>query len=148
MKKIALWLVVAVIILLPVCAQALSIGVWNEWPTLGMQINNNLSGYIGFNSMGGVSGASSTNWYLVKLDYNLSKIGEVQTKAGIYYYANSTGAGAAGDPSSAVGLTYGGSIMLAKNLSVGFDELLVQANSNPSSTDILPRATASVNFYL
>jgi hypothetical protein len=144
MKKTILFIAISLLMLVPVCAQALSFGYWNQWPTLGMQINNNLAGYVGFNSM---DGDTRTNWYMVKVDCNLMKIGDVQTRAGIYYYANDIGTGVLYDPASAIGLTFGGAVMVTKSFSIGIDEILVQANANPSTTDIFPASTLSANIY-
>jgi hypothetical protein len=38
--------------------------------------------------------------------------------------------------------------MAVKNLSVGFDIVLAQANGTPSSTDILPYTAMAVNLIL
>ena len=140
MKKIAVFVFAAMIALTPVAAQALSIGCWDQWPTVGHQFNDKISGYIGFNHYGNYNN-SPTNWYLVKVDYNLAKFGNVQTRAGIDYWWSSP------TVDSATELTYGAYIMAAENLSVGFDITLARFNNIPSSTDILRCANASVNLF-
>ncbi len=138
MKKLALLLVAAVFVFAPVSAQALSVGDWGGWPTIGTQFNDNLSGYLGFAYYG--TGTSSN--VLAKVDYNLAKLGDVQTKAGVYYTMTSPNTG------TALGLTWGASIMAVKNLSVGFDVILARANGTPSSTDVLPGAVMTANLIL
>jgi hypothetical protein len=140
MKKIAVFVFAAMIVLAPVAAQALSIGCWNRWPTVGQQFNDKLAGYLGYNYTSNYNN-QATSWYLVKLDYNLVKLGDVQTKVGIDYWGSSP------NTDSGVELTYGASIMAAKNLSVGFDIILAGSYNNPTSTDILPSANVAVNLY-
>jgi hypothetical protein len=139
-KKIILFLMVAAVALTPVCAQALTVGAWGSWATIGTQFADNFSGYLGYSNFGGVGGASSTNWMLVKIDYDLAKLGDVQTKAGVFYWWTSPNVG------SRVGATWGASITPVKNLSAGFDIVLAQSNSMPSSTDILPSAVVSASL--
>lgn len=136
MKKLAWLLVVAAIVLAPAGAQALSVGDWGGWPTVGMQFNNNLSGYLGYSNFG----ATSRSWILAKLDYNLVKLQDVQTKAGVFYTMTSPNAG------TSLGATWGASVMATQNLSVGFDIVLAQVNGTPSSTDILPFAAMTANL--
>jgi hypothetical protein len=138
MKKLALFLIGAAIVLSPACAQAISIGDWGGWPTIGMQFNDNLSGYLGYSYYG----TGSQSWVLAKVDYNMAKLGDVQTKAGVFYWMTSPNVG------TRVGLTWGASIMAVNNLSVGFDVVLAQANTVPTSTDILPGAVITANLYL
>ena len=138
MRKLALFLVVAAVILAPACAQALSVGDWGGWPTVGIQFNDNISGYLGYSNYG----LPSSSWILAKLDYNLAKLGDVQTKAGVLYTMTSPNTG------TSLGLTWGASVMAVKNLSVGFDIVLAQANGTPSSTDILPYTAMAVNLIL
>jgi len=87
MKKLILLLVAAIVVLSPITAQALSVGTWNVWPTIGMQFNDKLSGYLGFNYTSNFNN-TATSWGLVKLDYNLVKLGEVQTKVGVDYWGS------------------------------------------------------------
>jgi hypothetical protein len=138
LKKLALLLVVAAFVFAPVSAQALTVGDWGGWPTVGTQFNDNLSGYLGYSYFG----STSTSWVLAKLDYNLAKMGDVQTKAGVYYTMTSPNSG------TSLGLTWGASIMAVKNLSVGFDVILARANGTPSSTDVLPFAVITANLIL
>ena len=144
MKKIMMFLVVAAIALTPVCAQALSVGDWGGWATLGTQFNDKFAGYLGYSNFGGVGGGSSTNWMLAKVDCDLAKLGDVQTKAGVFYWWTSPNA--VGNPGSRLGFTWGAAIMPVNNLSVGFDIVLAQSNSSPSSTDILPGAVFTANL--
>ncbi|MFA4905143.1 MAG: hypothetical protein WC645_01425 [Candidatus Margulisiibacteriota bacterium] len=139
MKKIILLLVVAIVALTPVCAQALSVGDWGGWPTLGMKFGDMFAGYLGFSSFGG----TSRSWMLAKVDYNLAKLGDVQTKAGAFYWTNSP------NVSSQLGITWGAAIMPVNNLSLGFDIILAEQNMAPganSNTDILPAAVFTANL--
>ena len=79
---------------------------------------------------------------LLKVDYDLAKLGDVQTKAGVFYWWTAPNSG------SRLGVTWGASIMPVSNFSVGFDAILVQSNSSPSSTDILPGAVFTANLNL
>ena len=133
---------VAAIALTPVCAQALSIGDWGGWATVGTQFGDKVSGYLGYSYFGGVGGASGTSWLLAKVDYDLAKLGDVQTKAGVFYWGTSPNVG------SRLGITWGATIKPVNNLSVGFDLVLAQQNSTPSSTDLLPNAVFTANLYL
>ena len=142
MKKFILLLTVAILALTPVCAQALSVGDWGGWATLGTQFGDKFAGYLGYSNFGAVGGGSSTNWLLAKVDCNLAKLGDVQTKVGAFYWWTSPNSG------SRLGVTWGASIMPVSNFSVGFDAVLVQSNSTPSSTDILPSAVFTANLYL
>lgn len=76
MKKSILFLIVAIMVLIPISAQALMVGDWGGWPTLGLKFNDMFSGYLGFSNFGG----TSRSWILAKVDYNLSKLGDVQTR--------------------------------------------------------------------
>lgn len=142
MKKIIMFLIVAAVALTPVCAGALMIGDWGGWATVGTQFGGGFSGYLGYTYFGGVGGASGSHWALAKVDYNLAKMGDVQTKAGVFYWGTSPNVG------SRLGLTWGASIMPVNNLSVGFDIVVAQQNSTPSSTDILPSAVFVANLTL
>ena len=132
-------LVLATIILAPTCASALSIGYWDAWPTIGQQFNDKVTGYLGYCYYG----QTSRSYLLAKVDYNLMKLGDVQTKVGGFYIASS--------PSvrTDLGLTWGASIMATKNLSVGFDIILLDSESfsGSSYTDILPYSTITANIY-
>jgi hypothetical protein len=139
-KKIMLFLIVAVVALTPVCAQALSVGDWGGWPTLGLQFGDKFAGYLGYSNFGAVGGGSSTSTMLAKVDCNLAKLGDVQTKLGVFYQWVSPGSG------TTLGLTWGVAIMPVNNLSLGFDIVLAQSNSSPSSTDILPSAVFTANL--
>ena len=141
MKKLMMLLIVAAVALTPVCAQALSVGDWGGWPTVGMQFGDKFAGYLGFSTFG----STARSWYLAKVDYNLAKLGDVQTKAGAYYSTTSP------DIGTQLGLTWGAAIMPVNNLSLGFDIILAEQNMAPgttSNTDILPSAvfTASLNI--
>jgi len=140
MKKFSLLIIALVIALSPITTQAISIGCWNTWPTIGLKFNEQLTGYVGYNFYGNYQN-KATNWFLVKLDYNIVKLGEVQTKAGVDYYWS------APNFDSALEFTYGASIMLLKNLSVGFDIMLLRFRNGPTSTDILPGANLTANLY-
>ncbi len=142
MKKLVLLLVAVILVLSPIAAQALSIGCWNNWPTVGMQFNDKLSGYLGYNYYGNFNNIA-TSWYLVKLDYNLVKLGDIQTKVGVDYW------GSTPYYNSALELTYGASFMPLNNLSIGFDVMLVAFNNdiNTSTTNVLPRANAAINLF-
>ncbi|MDD5382402.1 MAG: hypothetical protein PHH60_01970 [Candidatus Margulisbacteria bacterium] len=142
MKRLVLLLIAAIMLLAPTGAQALSVGDWGGWPTLGMQFGDKCAGYLGYSNYGGTT---STSWVLAKVDYNLTKLGDVQTKAGIFYWLTSPDAG------TQLGLTWGAAIMPVNNLSVGFDIILAERNSNPgadATMDILPGAVFTANLTL
>jgi len=132
-----MFVIAVVLILFPACAQAWTVGDWGGWPTVGMQFNDKFSGCLGFSNYG----STSRTWILAKVDYNLAKMGDVQTKAGVHYIMTSPNAG------TELGLTWGASIMAVKNLSVGFDIVLLALNGTPTSTDILPYAALSANLF-
>ena len=140
MKRLVL-LLVAILLLSPIAAQAFSIGSWNSWPMVGQKINDRLTGYVGFNYLSNYNNKATT-WGLVKLDYNLCKLGEVQTKLGVDYWGS--------NPyyDSALECSYGASFMPLNNVSVGLDIMLVSFyNSiNVASTDILPSARVGMNL--
>lgn len=142
MKKIMMLLIVAAVALTPVCAQALTVGAWGTWATVGTQLGAGFSGYLGYSYFGGAGGASGTHWLLGKVDYNLAKLGDVQTKAGVFYWGTSP------DVGTQLGLTWGVAAKLASNLSVGCDIVLAQQNTKPSTTDILPSAVVNANLTL
>lgn len=137
-----LFLVALMVVLTPVCAQALSVGDWGGWATVGTQFGDRFAGYLGYSNIGGAGGGSSTNWMLAKVDCDLTKLGDVQTKVGVFSWWTSPNSG------SRVGVTWGASIMPINNFSVGFDAILAQSNSSPSSTDILPSAVFAANLNL
>ena len=137
-----MFLIVAAIALTPVCAQALSIGDWGGWATIGTQFGDRFAGYLGYSNFGAVGGGSSTNMMLVKVDCDLAKMGDVQPKLGVFSWWTSPNSG------SRLGLTWGASIRPLSNFSVGFDAVLIQQNGTPSSTDILPNAVFAANLYL
>ena len=141
MKKFILLLAVVITVLSPITAQALSIGTWNNWPTVGMQINDKLTGYFGFNYSSNYLN-KATSWGLLKLDYNLIKLGEVQTKVGVDYWAS------APYYNSALEFSYGASFMPLNNLSIGFDIMMLSFynESTFSSIDVLPSARAAINL--
>ncbi len=135
-------LIVAAVALTPVCAQALTVGEWGSWATVGTKFGAGFSGYLGYSYFGGAGGGSADNELLVKLDYNLAKLGDVQTKAGVYYFWTSP------DIGTQLGLTWGASVNVVNNLSLGFDAVLARANTKPSTTDILPVAVVTANLTL
>ena len=137
-----MFLIVAAMVLIPVCAQALSVGDWGGWATLGTQFGDKFAGYLGYTNLGAVGGGSSANWMLAKVDYDLAKMGDVQPKIGVFSWWTSPNSG------SRLGLTWGASIMPVNNFSVGFDAVLAQQNGSPSSTDILPSAVFTANLNL
>ncbi len=142
MKKLALLVVAVIMVLSPIAAQALSIGTWNNWPTIGQKFNDKLTGYLGFNYYSSYNN-KATSWGLVKLDYNLIKIGEVQTKVGIDCWGS--------NPfyDSGIDTSYGISFMPLSNLSVGFDVMLLSSYNavNVSSIDVFDGARAVINLY-
>lgn len=142
MKKLNLLLVVVIMVLSPIAAQALSIGTWNTWPTVGQNFNDKLTGYLGFDYSSNFNN-KATSWGLAKLDCNLVKFGEVQTKVGVDYW------GSAPYYNSALEFTYGASFMPLDNLSVGFDIMLLSFYNdiNLSSTDVLSSARAAINLF-
>jgi hypothetical protein len=137
-----LFLVAAMVVLTPVCAQALSVGDWGGWATVGTQLSDKFAGYLGYSNFGAVGGGTSTNYLLAKVDYDLAKMGDVQPKLGVFSWWTSPNSG------SQLGLTWGAAIMPVKNFSIGFDAVLIQQNGTPSSTDILPNAVFTANLYL
>jgi hypothetical protein len=153
MKKVFVFTLLIASMLLPVSAQALSVGLWNggfveempaNFPTLGVQMTDALAGYVGMNSFG--LSHTTLKVFFVKVDYNLVKAGNVQTKIGAYSVMIPD------SEESTVGLTWGASVMVAKNLSVGFDvklvEQLLETGRDNDVMSILPGGAICVNFYL
>lgn len=138
MKKIILLAFAVMLATTPVLA-GVTIGSYGFMPTLGMQFNENLSGRLGATYVT-TAGAGTTN-YLVNLEYNLAKAGEVQSSMGIYY-ANSSAAGA----TATFGLTYGVVANLATNLALGADFVLV--SSTGTTTGILSNGTGGVGVIV
>ena len=122
-------------------ALQMSVGTWYDWPTVGVKFNDKVSGYLGYS----YNGSTQTNWVLAKVDVNLAKIKDVQTKAGVVYYTTSPRS------ASSLSLTWGASVMVLPNVSIGADIILVGFDTNAAgvnSTDILPSAAMSFNLYL
>jgi hypothetical protein len=150
MKKIALMMILAAILLSPISAQALSVGTWGaslggqylSTPTVGMQVTDALTGYIGMRIA-----ADSADQYLclVKADYNVVKMGNIQHKAGAYYIWVTDS-----DKYFITGLTWGMSTMLTKSLSIGIDVKLAEQYSGGGETETmyLPGTAIAINFYL
>ncbi|MCX5751528.1 MAG: hypothetical protein NT099_07685 [Candidatus Saganbacteria bacterium] len=137
MKKLFLVFLGLTMLLVPVSAQALSIGMWGEWATIGQQFNDSLSGYFGYSIYYGVTD------YLVKADLNLAKLGNVQTKMGLYYETDQP------NDYSTVGLTYGMSTMVQPNLSVGGDISILNSENyaGATTTNVFPITRVAVNLY-
>lgn len=141
MKKIALLLIGIALLITATSANALSVGTWGNWATIGTQFNDSFAGYLGYS----YDGAAATNWLLVKVDMNLAKIKDVQTKAGLAYWATSPN-----NNGSSLGLTWGASVMVLPNVSIGGDIILASYNTSTggtNSTDILPAGEMSFNLY-
>lgn len=139
MKKLALFVLGLALLLAPVSAQALMVGDWGGWATVGTQFNENISGYLGYSYF------NPTNWLLVKADYNLAKLGDVQTKVGANFELTSPNSG------SSLGLSWGISAMMVKNLMIGTDLILVRFNRNAGgggTTDIIPAAVMVAQLLL
>ncbi|OGC22194.1 hypothetical protein A2291_01195 [candidate division WOR-1 bacterium RIFOXYB2_FULL_42_35] len=89
MFKQAIWLALLLIgltLILTPTAQALTVGDWGGWATVGTKLADKVSGCVGFSVFGGTT---STTWLLAKVDYDLVKPGKLQTKAGIFYWLTS-----------------------------------------------------------
>ncbi|MBI5399998.1 hypothetical protein HZB07_05255 [Candidatus Saganbacteria bacterium] len=139
MKKIVLLLVVIVIGTTAFAAApktapmamdnrgGLAIGTALGFPTLQYSFNRDMTGQLGASYASG-GGASSTA-YLIKVDYNLQKVGEVQSNMGLFYSSN--GAAAA---TTVLGLTYGLSTKVAANFSLGADFILFNSLSAGATT--------------
>ncbi|MCX5750448.1 MAG: hypothetical protein NT099_02060 [Candidatus Saganbacteria bacterium] len=143
MKKLTLFLIGMALMITASSASALqlSVGTWGDWATVGFHFNDKVSGYLGYS----YNGNTKVNWMLAKVDVNLAKIKDVQTKAGIAYYTTSPNNG------SSLGLTLGASVMVLPNASIGGDIMLADFNTSAggaNTTDILPTALMSFNLYL
>jgi len=134
--------------LAPVSAQAWMVGGYGNWATVGMQITNDISGYLGYSGYTYGGGAAAENDYLVKADYNLWKLRDVQTKVGLDYRAWTYSY--SGANSNLIDLTVGASVMITKNLSVGGDVILASLGHSEYSgalTYILPGTFMSIQLY-
>jgi len=136
MKKVLLsLLIVAFMLTAASYAGGLSIGTWGGYSTLGYDINDKVSGTIGSYY---TNSTTSTYGLLLKADYDLAKLGEVQTEIGMFYFT--TSAGTAGQ----MGLTYGVETMVKDNLSLGADFIVVDSTSYASGATSLTRVFPAV----
>jgi len=143
LKKLALLIVGLALVLSAsrVNAMQLSVGDWAGWPVLGLHFNDTFTGYLGYSYVG----STKVSYGLVKVDMNLAKIKDAQTKAGVYYSMTSPNNG------STLGLTWGASVMVLPNVSVGADIDLVHqvtAAGGGTSTCFLDGAYMSFNLLL
>jgi hypothetical protein len=129
----------------------LAVGCAFNFPTLKYQFSDEIIGTVGaMNASGG--GASSTA-LLIKADYLLTKVGAAQPCVGLYYGTN--GAAAA---TTVMGVTWGVSTLVASNLSVGLDLVMLSSTTfgGASTTGILgaglvgasQSAFLNVSYYL
>jgi hypothetical protein len=149
MKKYALVMIFAAMLLSPISAQALSIGSWGgsyfgiemPIPTVGMQLTDSLAGYVGMRT---AFESSERYQCLVKADYNLFKLGDLQNKIGAHYQWVTD------DDAVIAGLTWGVSAMVLKNVSVGVDFKLAEQYSGGGdlNTVYLTGTAVAINFYL
>ena len=139
MKKLILIAFALILAVTPVFASGLKLCSWNGWATLGKDLTNDLSGQLG---LGYTSAAGTgTTFYLLKVDYKLAKVGKIQPAWGIYYNSSSA-AGA----TATIGLTWGVSVPVWKNLALGYD--IIVANSTGNTTRILPNTTFTASYGL
>lgn len=117
-----------------------AIGDWGGWNVLSYGVNSDIIASAGtyYLSTGSVYG------FLLKGDYLLAKINDVQPCVGAYYTSDSTGA------SGTIGVLYGLGAMLATNLSVGADFILLTYTKTgaATTTSILPGAVFKASFVL
>lgn len=110
----------------------LAIGAALGFPTIKYSFNKEFDGQVGVMYASG-GGASSTA-VLLKVDYNLQKMGSVKPNIGAFYATN--GAAAA---TTAMGITYGLGAMVVPNLMLGIDFALLNSLTagGASTTGIL-----------
>jgi hypothetical protein len=133
MKKIALMLVAVVLVTSGAFAAGLSVGTALGFPTLQYSLNKDLTGQLG--AMYASGGGASSTAILVKVDYKLEKVGEAQPNVGVFYATNG-----ATTATTSFGITYGIGAMVAPNLSLGADIVLVNSvttGGGASATGIL-----------
>ncbi|MBU0501902.1 MAG: hypothetical protein ABIH69_03515 [bacterium] len=136
MKKVLFTLLIAVFALTAAShAGSLSVGTWGGIATLGYDINDTVSGSVGSFF---TNSTTSTYGLLLKADYDLAKLGEVQTEIGMFYYTTSAGAW------GQLGLTYGVETMVQDNLSLGADFIVVDSTSYASGATSLTRVLPAV----
>ncbi len=130
MKKLLLFVIALILVATPSLAKV-TIGTALGYPTLSLAMGKDLVGSLGArnSNFGGTATA-----LLVKVDYNLEKVGDVQPALGIYYMTN--GAAAA---ITNIGISYGLMANVAQNLNFGLDFVLVNQTSfaGATTTDIL-----------
>ena len=144
MKKVLLTVLI-VVFALTVASYAgnLSIGTWGGAATLGYDFTDAVSV-----SVGSYYAHATTTTYglLLKADYDLAKLDDVQTEIGFYYLT--TSAGSAGQ----IGLTYGIETMIKDNLSLGADFILADSTSYSSGatslTRVLPVVAITAALYI
>ena len=126
MKKLVLFFIGVALVLSAssVNALQLSVGDWAGFPTLGFHFNDKFTGYLGYSYIG----STKISYGLAKVDMNLAKIMDAQTKGGVYYSMTSPNNG------STLGLTWGASVMVLPNVSVGADIDLVSQSTTAGGT--------------
>jgi len=110
---------------------SVTIGTALGYSTLSLNMGKDLVGFLGARNtnFGGTATA-----LLLKVDYNLEKVGDVQPAVGIYYMTNGAAAAVTN-----LGVTYGIMANLTSNFAIGADFALVNQTSfaGASTTDIL-----------
>jgi hypothetical protein len=154
MKKIVLLLMVvilgtAVFAAVPKAATApaaassgnLAIGTALGFPTLKYSFNKDFSGQIG--AMYASGGGTSSTAFLIKVDYSLEKMGEVQPAVGAFYSTNG-----ATTATNGMGITWGISKMVASNLTLGADFVLFESltTGGTSTTGVLGPAIVGLGI--
>ena len=147
MKKILLFVFVLMMAVTPtLAANNLSVATALGFAALKYQFTNDLSGYIGVNNFSGttITNAPGTG-IMLKVDYNLEKLGKVQPTAGLFYITNGVAAA-----TTSMGATYGVETNIADNLVIGADFVLASsvANSGFTQTGILPAVAVKAALSL
>jgi len=117
-----------------------SIGTWGGIPTLSYSFNKDMYASVGTN----YSSAGSGVWGLfLKGGYNLAASGGIQPSVGLEY--QTTSAGAVGS----IGLTYGLTVMMLPNLSLGLDFVLADYTNTLGTnvTRVIPGVAITAGYY-
>ncbi|MDI6731843.1 MAG: hypothetical protein QME05_04615 [Candidatus Margulisbacteria bacterium] len=120
----------------------LAITSWGGLGGLSYAFNDQISAMLGAN----YTTTAGVGFYglVIKADYNLVKVGKLQTNMGVYYTTISTGV------TGTLGLTFGVETMVQSNLLLGMDFILAnQTNTLGVATSaILPATAVIVSYYL
>ncbi|MDD4179030.1 MAG: hypothetical protein PHH14_03160 [Candidatus Margulisbacteria bacterium] len=113
-------------------------------PVLKYHFNDDFSVTIG--AANATNNGAGTTTLLGKVDYYLASMNDLQSGFGVYYSTTSVG----GTSVNLIGATYGISKMIASNVAIGADIIIINSISGGglSGTGLLPGANVNVSLYL